>query len=149
MTLRSISLPPSPTVSILPTLWGLLPSMSYGVLLLAICMALASAAYPPFPLYKQCDPRWGSDQMGVPGMNAEDDTICGQVRLRYLLIGFRTSSLIACAGMRNELAFHGSRWLQYNPQWFDANPASLQRYCRPLSNFSHLFRDYCDSSVAQ
>jgi len=26
----------------------------------------------------QCDPAWGTDQMGVPGMGAEDDTICNQ-----------------------------------------------------------------------
>lgn len=31
-----------------------------------------------FPLYKQCDPQWGESQMGVPGHDAEDDTICHQ-----------------------------------------------------------------------
>lgn len=31
-----------------------------------------------FPLYKQCDPKWGQNEMGVPGHEAEDDTVCHQ-----------------------------------------------------------------------
>jgi len=31
-----------------------------------------------YPLYKQCDPAWGNDQMGVVGQDQDDDTICHQ-----------------------------------------------------------------------
>ena len=34
---------------------------------------------PPFPLFKQCDTRWGGDEMGVPGAGpGERDTVCHQ-----------------------------------------------------------------------
>jgi len=33
--------------------------------------------HPTYPLYKQCDPRWGSNEMGVPGPG-ERSTICGE-----------------------------------------------------------------------
>lgn len=54
-------------------------------LLLAVCAFSGAFAlhvrpalpYGPFPIYKQCDPRWGNDQMGTKG-NGERSTICGE-----------------------------------------------------------------------
>jgi len=56
-------------------------------------LRFAAAAYPPFPHYLQCDPQWGQLQMGVPGMDKEDDTICDQgcamTSLSMALAGFK------------------------------------------------------------
>lgn len=48
------------------------------VCFIALYVVSVLAKYPTFPLYMQCDPAWGQDEMGVPGMGAQDDTICHQ-----------------------------------------------------------------------
>jgi len=51
------------------------------MLLLLLVAATASAlkvrAGYPFPMFKQCDPRWGNDTMGIKG-NGWRSTICGE-----------------------------------------------------------------------
>ena len=44
--------------------------------LAAAAVAAASAEWAP-PLYRQCDPRWGANEMGTVG-NGERSTICGE-----------------------------------------------------------------------
>eukprot|EP00042_Codosiga_hollandica_P033425 m.222825 g.222825 ORF g.222825 m.222825 type:complete len:360 (+) comp54184_c0_seq1:109-1188(+) len=44
---------------------------------LLLCLGAAQAFAPKFPFYLQCDPRWGNDEMGVPGPG-ERSTICGE-----------------------------------------------------------------------
>jgi len=47
--------------------------------LLLASFTTASSGPPVFPLFKQCDPRWGSNEMGVPGSGpGEHDTVCHQ-----------------------------------------------------------------------
>jgi hypothetical protein len=41
----------------------------------ALALAVASAAVTNPPVYKQCDPKWGNDTMGVVG-NGHRSTIC-------------------------------------------------------------------------
>jgi hypothetical protein len=41
----------------------------------AFALAVASAAVTSPPVYKQCDPKWGNDTMGVVG-NGHRSTIC-------------------------------------------------------------------------
>ena len=49
----------------------------WTLVLSSVSLAVALAAPLSFPLYKQCDPAWGDDEMGVPGPG-ERDTICHQ-----------------------------------------------------------------------
>lgn len=42
-----------------------------------LAFAVVSSSIPDFPTFKQCDPRWGNDTMGVQGAG-ERDTICHQ-----------------------------------------------------------------------
>lgn len=48
---------------------------SFTLLLAAAAVSCISAWNPP--LYKQCDPSWGQNQMGVKG-NGERSNICGE-----------------------------------------------------------------------
>ena len=48
--------------------------------LAAIFIFLAGAmvsAFRQWPIFKQCDPRWGADEMGTAG-DGERSTICGE-----------------------------------------------------------------------
>ncbi len=45
--------------------------------LLVLAVAGLKAGNYPFPTYKQCDPRWGNDTMGIKG-NGWRSTICGE-----------------------------------------------------------------------
>eukprot|EP01125_Pyxidicula_operculata_P012030 TRINITY_DN3941_c0_g1_i1.p1 TRINITY_DN3941_c0_g1~~TRINITY_DN3941_c0_g1_i1.p1 ORF type:complete len:188 (-),score=29.29 TRINITY_DN3941_c0_g1_i1:17-580(-) len=47
-----------------------------AVIVLAL-ISMCFGAQLTYPLYKQCDTKWGQQEMGVPGQ-AEDDTICHQ-----------------------------------------------------------------------
>ena len=40
-----------------------------------LLMATSASAFRSYPLYKQCDPRWGADRMGVNG-TGERATVC-------------------------------------------------------------------------
>ena len=46
-----------------------------ALLPLSLLVMSASAAPPAFPLFKQCDPVWASDEMGTPGPG-ERATVC-------------------------------------------------------------------------
>jgi hypothetical protein len=44
---------------------------------LLVASLAAAQAFRSYPLFKQCDPAWGSNQMGVAG-NGERSNICGE-----------------------------------------------------------------------
>jgi hypothetical protein len=47
------------------------------LLLLLLLLPTSSLAFRTYPLFEQCDPRWGNDPMGVNGPG-ERSTICGE-----------------------------------------------------------------------
>ena len=76
----------------------------------AVLALSAQAAPPHFPLFKQCDTRWGSDEMGVPGAGpGERDTVCHQ----------------GCAMSSLSMALSGLG-IQIDGQ--ETNPGSLNRW---------------------
>jgi len=53
------------------------PKATFSLLARPVPDVVAKAGPYAFPLYKQCDPRWGSDMMGVNG-DGERNTICNE-----------------------------------------------------------------------
>ncbi|KAA0156399.1 hypothetical protein FNF29_01191 [Cafeteria roenbergensis] len=87
--------------------------LALSVLVAAAAASVAVAGgLPKFPLYKQCDPRWGGNQMGTRGPG-ERSTICGEGCAM-------TSVSMALAGLGVDLADRAVRpdslnsWLEDN-----------------------------------
>jgi len=103
-------------------------------LLIITCIALCEEApppgpapspYPSFPHYLQCDKQWGADQMGVPGKDAQDDTICHQ--------GCAMSCVaMALAGFK--LSINGSL----------VTPGSLNTWLRGNNGYTCIAGDCCN-----
>ena len=87
-------------------------------LCLAITIHAAATAFRSYPLFKQCDAAWGSDEMGVAGAG-ERSTVCGE--------GCAMSSLamvLSGVGVRVPAAAAGPS----GPREVAANPQSLNTW---------------------
>lgn len=73
-----------------------------------IGLAGSAAAFRSYPVFKQCDPAWGSDEMGTAG-NGERSTICGE----------------GCAMSSTSMALNG---LGITIDGISANPQSLNAW---------------------
>ena len=90
--------------------WALLAAAVAG----CVSAAATSPSFRPYPLFRQCDVAWGSDEMGVAGAG-ERSTVCGE--------GCAMSSLaMVLAGARVRLPGGAG------PAALAANPQSLNSW---------------------
>jgi len=89
------------------------------MLLLEFCLSIK------YPLYKQCDQRWGNDTMGVPGHPDQDDSICSQ------------GCAMSCVAMA--LGGHGIKILGQ-----EATPGTLNKWLQASNGYQCLDGDCCN-----
>eukprot|EP01114_Cavostelium_apophysatum_P020787 TRINITY_DN705_c0_g1_i2.p1 TRINITY_DN705_c0_g1~~TRINITY_DN705_c0_g1_i2.p1 ORF type:complete len:202 (-),score=3.74 TRINITY_DN705_c0_g1_i2:28-612(-) len=88
-------------------------------------VALLVTVVVSYPLYKQCDPKWGNTTMGVIGYPTEDDTICDQ------------GCAMSCVSMA--LASFGVQIYGQTP-----NPGNLNAWLQKNSGYQCLSGDCCN-----